>query len=134
MWFLLDTNAVIALFKNTSPRLNQRVRACQVTDIGLSAIVVHELFYGAFKSQQQQHNLQRVEQIGFPLVPLDWAAARAAGEIRARLAQEGQPIGPYDTLIAGQALSRNLVLVTSNTKEFGRVPQLVVEDWAVTNS
>ena len=69
MRFLLDTNAVIALFKNTSPRLNQRVRACQVTDIGLSAIVAHELFYGAFKSQRQEHNLQRVEQIGFPLAP-----------------------------------------------------------------
>ena len=134
MRYLLDTNAIIALFKNSSPRLNQRVRACPVTDIGLSAIVAYELFYGAFKSQQQGHNLQRVEQIGFPLVPLDWAAARAAGEIRALLAREGQPIGPYDTLIAGQALSRNLVLVTSNTREFDRVPRLVVEDWSEIDS
>ncbi len=78
------------------PYLNQRVRACQVSDIGLSAIVVYELFYGASKSQQQEHNLQRVEQIGFPLVPLDWAAARAAGEIRVLLAKRGQAIGPYD--------------------------------------
>ena len=134
MRFLLDTNAVIALFKDNAPRLNRRVRACQVSDIGLSAIVAHELFYGAFKSRQQEHNLQRVERIGFPLVPLDWAAARAAGEIRALLAREGRPIGPYDTLIAGQALSRNLVLVTSNTKEFARVPRLVVEDWNGTAS
>lgn len=134
MRFLLDTNAVIALFNNNSPRLSQRVRAYQVSDIGLSVIVAHELFYGAFKSQRQEHNLRRVELIGFPLVPLDWAAARAAGEIRALLAQGGQPIGPYDTLIAGQALSRNLILVTSNTKEFGRVPRLVVEDWSRTDS
>lgn len=129
MRYLLDTNAISALLKNTSPSLNRRVRACQVTDIGLSTVVAHELFYGAFKSRRQQPNLQRVEQIGFPVVPLDWAAARAAGAIRAVLAQEGQPIGPYDTLIAGQALSRNLVLVTSNTKEFDRVPNLVVENW-----
>lgn len=134
MRFLLDTNAVIALFNNNSPRLSQRVRACQVSDIGLSVIVAYELFYGAFKSQRQEHNLRRVEMIGFPLVPLDWAAARAAGEIRAVLAQGGQPIGPYDTLIAGQALSRNLILVTSNTKEFGRVPRLVVEDWSRADS
>ncbi len=134
MRFLLDTNAVIALFNNDSPRLSQRVRACQVSDIGLSVIVAYELFYGAFKSQRQEHNLRRMELISFPLVPLDWAAARAAGEIRALLAQGGQPIGPYDTLIAGQALSRNLILVTSNTKEFDRVPRLVVEDWSRADS
>ena len=134
MRFLLDTNAVIALFNNESPRLSQRVRACQVSDIGLSVIVAYELFYGAFKSQRQEHNLRRMELIGFPLVPLDWAAARAAGEIRALLAQGGQSIGPYDTLIAGQALSRNLILVTSNTKEFDRVPRLVVEDWSRADS
>ena len=101
-----------------------------MSDIGLSVIVAYELFYGAFKSQRQEHNLRRVELTGFPLVPLDWAASRAAGEIRTLLAQGGQPIGPYDTLIAGQALSRNLILVTSNTKEFDRVPRLVVEDWS----
>ncbi|MCY4520801.1 MAG: hypothetical protein OXC13_08475 [Caldilineaceae bacterium] len=56
-------------------------------DIGLSAVVGYEQFHGAFKSQRQEHNLRRVELIGFPLVPLDWAAARAAGEIRALLAQ-----------------------------------------------
>lgn len=134
MRYPLDTNAVIALFNNDSPRLSQRVRACQVSDIGLSVSVAYELFYGAFKSQQQEHNLRRVELIDFSLVPLDWAAARAAGEIRALLAQGGQPIRPYDTLIAGQALSRNLILVTSNTKEFDRVPRLVVEDWSRADS
>lgn len=129
MRYLLDTKTITSLFKQDAPNLNQRVRACQVSDIGLSVIVAHELFYGAFKSQQQGQHLQRVEQIGFPLVPLDWEAARAAGEIRALLAQGGQPIGPYDTLIAGQALSRDLILVSSNIREFGRVPWLVVEDW-----
>lgn len=134
MRYLLDTNAIIALLKNGSPPLDQRVRACQAADIGLSAIVAYELFYGAFKSHRKEHNLQSVEQIGFPLVPFDWAAARAAGEIRSLLEKEGQLIGPYDTLIAGQALSRNLVLVTSNIKEFGRIPLLVYEDWTETAS
>jgi tRNA(fMet)-specific endonuclease VapC len=49
--------------------------------------------------------------------------------LRALLAKQGTPIGPYDTLIAGQALARGLVLVTHNVGEFGRVPGLRVEDW-----
>ena len=56
--------------------------------------------------------------------------ARGAGEIRAELESKGRRIGEYDTLIAGQALSRNLILVTANTREFRRVKGLVVEDWS----
>ena len=64
---------------------------------------------------------------------LDFAAedAQAAGEIRAALERQGRRIGEYDTLIAGQAFARNLVLVTANTSEFQRVKGLVVEDWTV---
>ena len=51
------------------------------------------------------------------------------GELRARLALIGRPIGPYDALIAGQALARQLILVTHNTGEFGRIEGLTVEDW-----
>ena len=60
-----------------------------MSGIGLSVIVVYELFCGAFKSQRQEHNLRRVELTGFPLVRLDWAAARAAGEIRAFVGPRG---------------------------------------------
>ena len=78
MRFLLDTNAVIALFnKRLTSSEPARASIGQVSDIGLSASVAYELFYGAFKSQRQGHNLRRVELIGFPLVPLDRAAARA---------------------------------------------------------
>ena len=55
--------------------------------------------------------------------------AQAAGEIRAELERQGERIGEYDTLIAGQAFARNLILVTANTREFERVKGLVVEDW-----
>lgn len=129
MRYLLDTSVIIDLLKGEAPNLDQRVRACRVSDIGLSSVVAYELFYGAFKSKYREQNLQRVEQIAFPLVPLDWEAAKAAGEIRAALSRDGQVIGPYDTLIAGQALSRNLVLITSNVREFSRVPELAVKDW-----
>ena len=49
--------------------------------------------------------------------------------IRAFLAARGTPIGPYDVLIAGQAVARNVTLVTHNVAEFGRVPRLRIEDW-----
>jgi tRNA(fMet)-specific endonuclease VapC len=57
--------------------------------------------------------------------------AQAAGEIRAELERQGQRIGEYDTLIAGQAFCRNLILVTANTREFERVNRLIVEDWTL---
>ena len=59
------------------------------------------------------------------------AAAELSGEIRARLETEGQRIGPYDVLIAGIALAEQRLLVTHNTREFGRVPGLTIEDWIV---
>lgn len=49
--------------------------------------------------------------------------------LRAELASAGTPIGPYDVLIAGQALSRDMTLVTRNPREFQRVPELRLEDW-----
>jgi tRNA(fMet)-specific endonuclease VapC len=66
-------------------------------------------------------------------VVLDYSAedAKAAGEIRTALERTGQRIGEYDTLIAGQAFSRNLILVTANTREFDRVKGLIVEDWSL---
>jgi tRNA(fMet)-specific endonuclease VapC len=59
-------------------------------------------------------------------------AAYHLGQIRAALYQAGQPIGPYDMMIAGQARSLGLILVTNNTKEFKRVPGLIMEDWSIS--
>ena len=68
---------------------------------------------------------------GRDIAVLDYyrAGCQAAGEIRAELERKGKRIGEYDTLIAGQAFARNLILVTANTREFGRVKGLAVEDW-----
>ena len=80
-----------------------------------SAVVIHELYYGAFKSQRVEKNVARVDALQFPVLEFDQEDARQAGEIRAHLASKGTPIGPYDVLIAGQAKARNLTLVTHNT-------------------
>ena len=90
---------------------------------------MHELFFGAYKSQRMAHNLARVESLQFEVLDLDKEDARHAGDIRAMLAKAGTPIGPYDVLIAGQAKARDLTLITHNTAEFRRVAGLRVEDW-----
>jgi tRNA(fMet)-specific endonuclease VapC len=126
--FLLDTNAVIALLKG-DPGFMARLKEHRPEDFGLSAIVIHELFYGAFKSQRVAANLERVEELRFETVEFDREDARSAGEIRAELARAGLPIGPYDLLIAGQAKARDLTMITHNVREFQRVAGLRVESW-----
>ena len=91
----------------------------------------YELYYGAFKSRYKSRNLGLLDHIAFEVVPFDAADARAAGSVRANLEAIGRPIGPLDTLIAGQALARGLILVTANTKEFVRVEGLHCEDWSI---
>lgn len=131
MSWLLDTNAVIALRRAAHSPLAERIRRCSPADIFVSAIVLHELFYGIFRSDRVDRNLARLESLDFEVLSFDADDAREAGAIRAHLARLGTPIGPHDTLIAGQARARNLVLVTRNTGEFARVPDLKVEDWEV---
>lgn len=128
MTYLLDTNAVIALLSGREP-LRTRVREHSPNAFSISAIVAHELFYGAYKSQNREKNLAKVEALQFEILELDTEDARHAGEIRAVLTSSGQPIGPYDVLIAGQARARNLTLITRNMREFQRVVGLEAENW-----
>jgi tRNA(fMet)-specific endonuclease VapC len=92
---------------------------------------MHELYYGAYKSAKISHNLEtlRLFMADFPAVGFEREDALASGEIRAALAAKGTPIGPYDVLIAAQAKTRDLVLITNNVGEFRRVDGLDVEDW-----
>lgn len=130
---LLDTNAVIALIGRRSTILVNRVLESAEGSIGLSSIVAHELYFEAHKSAKVQHNLETLRLLlaDFPILEFDQRDAFSAGEIRAVLAAKGTPIGPYDALIAGQAMARGLVLVTNNLGEFNRVDGLRVEDWSL---
>lgn len=128
---LLDTNAVIALVGRRSPELLARVEAAEPGSLAISAIVAHELWYGAYRSQKVAFNLEtlRLLFLDLPILDIDPEDARVAGEIRAELARAGTPIGPYDVLIAGQAKARGFTLVTNNTGEFCRVVGLKLDDW-----
>lgn len=128
MRFLFDANVVIALAARNQGLL-RRVRFHAPRDFGLSVIVLHELYFGSFRSRRVTENLQQIDELKFDLVPFDREDARQAAAIRAELAGAGVPIGPYDALIAGQARSRDLVMVTRNVGEFSRVSALRVENW-----
>jgi tRNA(fMet)-specific endonuclease VapC len=134
--YLLDTNACIALINGTSNRARQRYMQATARQIlpDISSIIAHELWYGVAKSERVAENANRlIAFLSNAVVVLDYTEqdARAAGQIRAELEGQGQRIGEYDTLIAGQAFNRNLVLVTANTREFARVKGLIVEDWTL---
>jgi tRNA(fMet)-specific endonuclease VapC len=127
--YLLDTNAVIAVINEPSGKVAKRLRRQAPSDVFVSSVVMHELFFGAFNSARTDANVALVDALAFNVVSFDLDDARASGQVRAALKAEGLPIGPYDVLIAGQALSRGLTLVTHNTREFARVPQLLLVDW-----
>ncbi|MBT9316484.1 type II toxin-antitoxin system tRNA(fMet)-specific endonuclease VapC [Leptothoe spongobia] len=131
MKYLLDTNICIYIIKRKPPEVFNRFRSCEVGDIGLSTITVAELTHGTQKSRQPDKNQAALDQFLLPLeiVDFDIAAAQAYGSIRAQLEQQGTPIDPLDFLIAAQALSLGISLVTNNEKEFLRVPGLMVENW-----
>ena len=128
MRFLLDTNAVSALIKG-HPGLSAQLRRYDAHDFGLPAVVMHELAFGAYKGQRTEQTLRTYDQLPFAVVPFTDDDARAAGQIRAHLQAIGNSIGAYDVLIAGQAVARGLTVVTRNTSEFSRVPDLRWEDW-----
>ena len=130
LW-LLDTNAVIMLVSRRSEALLERVEAADPGSLAVSSIVAHELYFGAYRSQQVDFNLETLRLLftDLPVLELDREDARVAGDIRADLTRRGMPIGPYDVLIAGQAKARDLPLITNNTAEFSRVSGLRIEDW-----
>jgi tRNA(fMet)-specific endonuclease VapC len=99
----------------------------------VSSIVVFELWYGVAKSARIETNTRRLELLlssSIITLPFENEDARMASSIRAALEAAGMPIGSYDYLIAGHALSRQLTLVTANVSEFSRIKGLAWQDWA----
>lgn len=132
MRFLLDTNICIYIIKQKPLKVLQKFKTYDVGDIGISSITVAELEFGVQKSQFPAKNQQALEQFLLPLQIADYerAASSIYGELRAKLEKRGTPIGSLDTLIAAHALSLGVILVTNNEKEFQRVPNLELENWA----
>lgn len=129
--YLLDTNACIRILNDSSPKLTKRFRKTAPNQCFLCSVVKSELLYGARNSQKAVSNLRVLEKFFDPMesLPFDDFAAEKAGIIRAELKRAGTPIGPNDLLIAAIALAHGKILVTNNTREFGRIALLKLEDW-----
>jgi tRNA(fMet)-specific endonuclease VapC len=128
--YMLDTNTCVHVLKAdvTSKLLGRFNRHAE--QICISSIVLAELHYGAENSRRIAENLTGIEQFVARLSALlDFDAAAAADFGRVRVALRKKPLRPFDTLIAAHARSRDLIVVTGNVKEFGRVPGLGVETW-----
>lgn len=134
MKYLLDTNVLSDLFRRSpSPSLLRRLAMTAVEDQATSSITLGELYYGARRLAAGAETLvERIDSTLLPnlrVLPFDLQAARHYGELRAALEQAGTPIGDADTRIAAIATAHNLTVVTANTRHFGRVPGLPVENW-----
>jgi len=127
---LLDTDICIGVLRQ-KPGMVQRLSQLSPADIAVSMVTVYELFCGVEKSQDPTKERQKVERFISVIaeLPLDRASAQTAARVRAELERQGTPIGPYELLIAGQALANGLTLVTNNTNEFQRVTALKLESW-----
>lgn len=130
MTYCLDTNAVIAFFKGRGG-VAQRLLALPPARVALPAVVVYELLVGVRRAAHPQRMGDQLRAFLEPVRVIDFglAEAEAAADIRCALEAQGQPIGPHDLLIAATALANNCTLVTHNTREFGRVPGLPIQDW-----
>ena len=129
---ILDTNTISYYFRG-DPRVVPRMQAVSPADLGVPAVVEYELRYGLLRlpSEAAAPRLAALAQLLRPMqvLPFDADCAAQAARIRVDLEAMGMPVGPHDTLIAATALRHQAMLVTSNTREFARVPGLHCLDW-----
>lgn len=131
MKYLLDT-CVISDFVKGEAGVLARLKSEKPKDLAISSVSLMEIEYGLALNPARTKKILPVINALLKMVtiiPYEPMDAKATVSIRAHLKKEGKPIGPYDVMIAGCALSRQLLMVTSNTKEFNRVTGLSLEDW-----
>ena len=129
--YMLDTNIIIYAIRHPDSEINEILRKHLGKDICISVVTYGELEYGIRKSSKPDQNRMAVRRFlaGIRILDLDMAAAEHFGDIIADLEQSRMRIGDRDTLIAAHARSMGYTVVTHNTREFGRVKGLHIEDW-----
>jgi len=127
---MLDTNIVIYTIKNRPSQVRE-IFMLHEGQMCISSVSLGELIFGAERSLQTERNLADINGLvaRLDVAAFESHAAEHFGQLRAELYNIGQPIGPYDMMIAGHARSMGLILVTNNSEEFARVPGLRVENW-----
>ena len=131
MRYMLDTDICIYTINERPAAVLRAFRQFQSTGLGISSVTATELFFSVARTGSQR-NLDALRRFiaTLEVAPFDAQAAEVSGSMRAWLAAQGTPIGPYDSLIAAHAHALGVTLVTNNTREFERVPGLKVVNWA----
>ena len=134
MNYLLDTNACIAFLRQRESLIKRKLATIGFHSVVLCAPVKAELYYGAQRSAKPEANQRILTEFfaNFVSLPFNDQAAEEYGRVRAQVERQGEPIGPYDLMIASIAPANNVTLVTHNTREFGRISGLQIEDWEVS--
>ncbi|MFQ0828961.1 type II toxin-antitoxin system VapC family toxin [Serratia fonticola] len=132
--YMLDTNICSFIMREQPEAVIKRLEQAVLRNhrIVVSAITYAEMRFGAIGKKASLRHAQLVDAFCARLdavLPWDWAAVDATAEVKAALSAAGTPIGPNDTAIAGHAIAADAILVTNNTREFARVPDLKLEDW-----
>jgi hypothetical protein len=132
MRYMLDTNICIYIIKNKPKKVIIELKRHKPSEICVSAITYAELTYGVEKSMAVEKNRLALALLfsNIEVLNFDIKAAIHYGKIRAYLEKQGTPIGPLDMMIAAHAMSLGYTVVTNNIKEFERVPDLKLENWA----
>ena len=130
--YLLDTNICIYIRKKRPEEVLRRFRKLRPGEAVLSVITYGELLYGAMKSEQRLTAMEQLRELLtlLPALALPETAAEAYGKIRAELESKGEMIGNNDLWIAAHAVAAGLILVTNNEREFRRVREVKVQNWA----
>ncbi len=131
MIYLPDTNVWIAFLNPGVNVVKHRMGAMPSNQIATCSVVKAELYFGAEMSARKRENTDMLDALFSEMrsLPFDDLAAQHYARVRAHLSATGTPIGPNDLMIAAIALANEMTLVTHNTDEFARVPDLVYEDW-----
>jgi len=128
---MLDTNICSYIIRDNPKGIYEKLKRIEEKHtVGLSSIVVSELFYGARKKKSAK--LRKVVALfveNFLIYDYDKVSASHYADVRSKLEKKGQIIGSHDLLISAHALSKDATLVTNNTKEFERVDGLCIENW-----
>jgi tRNA(fMet)-specific endonuclease VapC len=129
--YLLDTNTCISIINKKPSSVLKRIRAKKPEDVAISTITIAELEYGVARSKFPERNRAALMEflLPFTILEFDHTAAMFYGIIRSYLDRMGKPIGSMDMLLAAQARSRNLTMVTNTENEFRRVDGLAIENW-----
>ncbi|XDD49680.1 type II toxin-antitoxin system VapC family toxin [Leptospira sp. WS92.C1] len=129
--YLLDTNICIYIINQKPESVYKKFKKIKLENIYISSITEFELKYGVQKSLHFERNLKILEEFlsYLNILPFVSEDSNKAAKIRVELERVGKPIGPFDLLIASQALSNQLILVTNNEKEFVRIKNIKIENW-----